>query len=64
VDIEEILYFGDSLNDLPVFELVPHTIAMANALPEVKARAWGLTASNNDDGVARSLSDLLGIALG
>lgn len=52
----EILYFGDSLNDLPVFECLPYTVAMANARPEVKARAWRHAPSNAEDGVARFLT--------
>ncbi len=54
---EEILYFGDSLNDLPVFEAIPHAVAVDNARPEVKARAWRETASNDADGVARFLAE-------
>ncbi len=55
VAADEVLYFGDSLNDLPVFESFPYTVAMANARPEVKALAWRTTASNAEDGVARFL---------
>lgn len=55
---EEILYFGDSLNDLPVFEVVSHAVAVENARPEVKARAWRIAPSNDAAGVARFLSEL------
>lgn len=57
----EILYFGDSLNDLPVFEAVPHAVAVANARPEIKARAWQNTQSNDAAGVAHFLMDFFGI---
>jgi hydroxymethylpyrimidine pyrophosphatase-like HAD family hydrolase len=50
---EQVLYFGDSLNDLPVFEAFPYTVAVGNARPEIKQLAWKTTASNVDDGVAR-----------
>ncbi len=53
---DEVLYFGDSLNDLPVFRAFRHTVAVENARPEVKALAWRTTASNADDGVARFLA--------
>lgn len=59
---EEILYFGDSLNDLPVFQRLSYTVAMANARPEIKALAWRTTASNAEDGVARFLADHFGLS--
>ena len=56
IDAQGVLYFGDNLNDLPVFERLPYTVAMANARPEVKARAWRHAPSNAEDGVARFLA--------
>lgn len=61
---EEILYFGDSLNDLPVFEKVPHVVAVENARPEIKARAWRLAPPNHAAGVARFLQELFGVREG
>lgn len=55
---ERIVYFGDSLNDLPVFRALPHAIAMGNARPEVKELAWRIAPSNEEDGVARMLAEL------
>lgn len=60
---EEILYFGDSLNDLPVFEAVPHAVAVENARPEIKARAWHIAPPNHAAGVARFLAELWGLEL-
>ncbi len=60
---DEVLYFGDSLNDLPVFESFPYTVAMDNARPEVKALAWQTTVSNAEDGVARFLSAWFDLSL-
>jgi hydroxymethylpyrimidine pyrophosphatase-like HAD family hydrolase len=34
---------------------------MGNALPEVKAVAWRVAPSNNEEGVARVLAELFGI---
>lgn len=59
----EILYFGDSLNDLPVFEVVPHAVAVANARPEIKARAWKNAQTNDAAGVARFLMECFGVVL-
>ncbi len=58
---DEIVYFGDSLNDLVVFRALRHCVAVDNARPEVKALAWRIAPSNNDDGVARVLAELFGI---
>jgi Cof subfamily protein (haloacid dehalogenase superfamily) len=58
---DEIIYFGDSLNDLVVFRALRHCVAVDNARPEVKALAWRIAPSNNDDGVARMLAELFGI---
>lgn len=58
---DEIVYFGDSLNDLVVFESLRHCVAVDNARPEVKALAWRIAPSNNEDGVARVLAELFGM---
>jgi len=58
---DEIVYFGDSFNDLPVFRAVPHCVAMGNARPEVKALAWRVAPPNTEDGVAHVLMDLFAI---
>jgi hypothetical protein len=59
---EQILYFGDSLNDLPVFRELPHAVAVANAHPEVKALAWRMADAAGEDGVARFLRDHLALS--
>ena len=54
---EQVLYFGDNLNDLPVFEAFPYTVAVANARPEISKLAWRTTTSNVEDGVARFIAE-------
>ena len=61
---DEIVYFGDSLNDIPVFENLPFAVAMGNARPEVAELAWRRTETNAEDGVARFLIRHLGLDLG
>lgn len=56
IDPGDIVYFGDSLNDLPVFERLPHCVAVENALPEVKALAWRVAPPNTAEGVPRWLA--------
>lgn len=51
----EVLAFGDMPNDVPMLLWAGHGVAMGNAHPDVRAAADEVTASNNDDGVARVL---------
>ena len=50
---EEIASFGDGSNDTMMLKTVGMGVAMANAMPEVKAAADRLTDSNDEEGVAR-----------
>jgi len=53
---EEITVFGDSVNDLGMFKLAGTSVAVSNALEEVKAVADViLPHSNDEDGVAKYL---------
>lgn len=49
---EDSIAFGDNLNDIPMLSWANTGVAMANALPEVKAIADRITGSNEEDGVA------------
>lgn len=50
--------FGDGLNDLSMIEAAGLGVAMANAVPEVKAAASRIAPSNDEDGVAAVLEEL------
>jgi hydroxymethylpyrimidine pyrophosphatase-like HAD family hydrolase len=50
---------GDDIPDLEMMRACGTSIAMANAVPEVKAITEYCTASNDDDGVALALERLL-----
>ncbi len=52
--------FGDGMNDLTMVEAAGVGVAMANAVDAVKRAAKVVTASNDDDGVARALDSLRG----
>ena len=52
ISMEEMMFFGDGLNDLEVIESVGMGVAMGNALPEVKENAKAVTTSNEEDGIA------------
>ena len=50
---------GDNLNDLQMLEFAGQPVLMGNAVPELKARGWSVTASNDDAGVARAIEERL-----
>ncbi len=55
-DSQDITVFGDSVNDIGMFKLAGTSVAVSNALEEVKAVATViLPHSNDEDGVARYL---------
>lgn len=55
IELEEMMTFGDQLNDESMIEMAGLGIAVDNAVPEIKALADFVTASNNDDGVAKAI---------
>lgn len=52
---DEVVCFGDNLNDLSMFRESDMRIAVGNAHPEVKAAADYVIGSNDEDGVAEWL---------
>lgn len=56
---EEIVTIGDGENDLSMFELTPNSVAIGNSLPEIKEKANYVTASNDEDGVAKVLGFII-----
>ncbi|WP_306208610.1 HAD family hydrolase [Actinoplanes sp. RD1] len=47
-----LVCFGDNRNDLPMFALAEVALAVANAVPDVRAAATAVIGSNAEDGVA------------
>lgn len=56
---EEVIAIGDSENDLELIEWAKNGIAMGNAAKIVKDAASAVTASNEEDGVAKALEAFL-----
>lgn len=50
---DRLVVFGDNLNDLPMMAVADHAVAVANALPEVRAAAHEVIGANTTDAVAR-----------
>ncbi|WP_369020576.1 HAD family hydrolase [Streptomyces californicus] len=59
VKAADTIAFGDMPNDIPMFGWAHHGVAMANAHDDLKAVAHEITASNEDDGIAVVLEELL-----
>jgi len=52
---EEIMACGDGMNDIAMLKAVGLGVAMENADPEVREAADYITASNDEDGVAKAI---------
>lgn len=58
---ERIIAFGDEDNDLEMIDYAGHGIAMGNAINQLKTIANDITLTNEEDGVAIYLNDLLNL---
>lgn len=58
---DEIAVFGDDINDMEMLRYYKNSIAMGNAVEEVKQTAAFTTRSNNADGIHYGLHNILGI---
>ena len=56
---EEVIAFGDAANDIPMLQAAGVGVAMGNAAGPVKDAADRITLSNNEDGIAAALAELL-----
>ncbi len=55
--MEELLAFGDSLNDVSMLEAAGTGVAMGNAREDVKAMGFPVCGRNDEDGVARYIDE-------
>jgi hypothetical protein len=60
IDMNQVMAIGDNLNDLHMVKAAGYGIAVANAVPEVKAAATWISTSNNDSGVAEAIRKFVG----
>ena len=56
ISLEDIVAFGDDLNDIEMLKLCGTGVAVANAVPQVLEAADEITLSNDDDGLAEWLA--------
>ena len=59
IDLKDTISIGDDYNDVSMFEVTGASIAMGNANEEVKKKAKYVTLTNNEEGVALVLENLL-----
>ena len=55
ITIEEVMTFGDGMNDLEMIRDAGYGIAMKNAVQDVKDVAYYITDTNDQDGVAQAI---------
>lgn len=53
IHMQEVIAFGDNLNDLEMIKSVGLGVAMGNATEELKENADMITDSNNEDGIGK-----------
>lgn len=58
IPAEQVIVFGDSANDHPLFERFPNSVAMGNADRITRQRAAHVTATNNEEGVRQYLQSI------
>jgi len=58
---DEVMVIGDSFNDYTMFTEFTESFAMENAMPEIKEIAKYITATNDNDGVASAIYEMLKI---
>ena len=59
LDPAQVIAFGDSHNDISMLQVAGMGVAMANASPEVQAVADQIAPSNEEDGIAVVLDELV-----
>lgn len=59
IERDEIIAIGDNINDIPMLEYAGLGVAMGNGPELVKQKADHVTASNDEDGIAVFIEDLL-----
>jgi Cof subfamily protein (haloacid dehalogenase superfamily) len=61
---EQVMAIGDNHNDLEMLEFAGVAVVMGNASHELKQNGWIVTGSNEENGVAQAVEQILGLAFG
>ena len=57
INLSEVIAIGDELNDISMLKAAGLSVAVENAVDELKFQADIITASNNDDGFSKLVYD-------
>ena len=57
--LDNAIFFGDGLNDVELIQNAGLGVAMGNALPVVKSVSKDITLTNDEDGVAKYITNVL-----
>lgn len=60
INLEEVVVFGDDTNDIGLFHICGRSVAMSNAVQDLKDIANEITTTNDEDGVALVIERLCG----
>lgn len=59
IDKKDVMILGDSFNDYSMFEIFEESVAMENAISEIKKIAKYITDTNENHGVAKAIYNVL-----
>lgn len=59
INKEEVIVFGDGINDSTLFQLFPYSFAPENAHPLIKNLAYKIIDSNVKDGVGKTIIEII-----
>lgn len=63
MNADETVAFGDNLNDIPMLSVADRSVAVSNAVPQVKEIADIIIGENNDDSVVKFIAKENGIKI-
>jgi len=58
---EEIMAIGDNFNDIEMLTIAGRPFVMGNASEDMRTRGWEVTLSNDRNGVAAAVEQVLGV---
>jgi Cof subfamily protein (haloacid dehalogenase superfamily) len=58
-DASEVMAIGDNYNDLEMLQMAGCPVVMGNSSPGLNSNGWNVTGSNDQDGVATAIHDLV-----
>jgi hydroxymethylpyrimidine pyrophosphatase-like HAD family hydrolase len=61
---EQVMAIGDNFNDIEMLAFAGVPFIMGNASPELRRKGWTVTLSNDQNGVAAAIEQVLGVEHG